>query len=239
MDNETEVAEATPAPEPMGEEQVANTLDSTPEQQPEAEQTETPKKKHWAHDRIDQLTRQRRDAERERDELRSKLEQKQAPSQEQFDDYDDYVVEKASYKMERDRLNSQSESLQRSIDETFQLRVDAAREIYTDYDVVAQNPALPITDAMAEVIKDSDQGPDIAYYLGKNPKEALRIATLSKTRQAVEIGKLEDRLSKPAPIKKPPPAPINPVTGSSIGTVAKDPSKMSDKEWFAARYAKG
>lgn len=239
MDNETEVAEATPAPEPMGEEQVANTLESTPEQQPEAEQTETPKKKHWAHDRIDQLTRQRRDAERERDELRSKLEQKQTPSQDQFDDYDDYVVEKASLKIEQDRLNSQSESLKKSIAETFQLRVDAAKDLYSDYEVVAQNPALPITDDMAEVIMDSEQGPDIAYHLGKNPQEALRIAKLSKTRQAVEIGKLEDRLSKPAPIKKPPPAPINPVSGSSIGTVAKDPSKMSDKEWYAARYAKG
>ena len=55
---------------------------------------------------------------------------------------------------------------------------EAARDKYEDFEQVAYNPKLPITDVMAQTIQASDNGPDIAYYLGTNPKEADRISRL-------------------------------------------------------------
>jgi hypothetical protein len=42
---------------------------------------------------------------------------------------------------------------------------------------------------MAETIQSSDIGPELAYYLGTNPKEADRISRLHPLAQAKEIGK--------------------------------------------------
>jgi hypothetical protein len=66
-------------------------------------------------------------------------------------------------------------------------------------------------------------GPDIAYYLGSNPKEAERISRLSALMQAKEIGKIESKLADNPPVKKSSnaPAPIAPVTArSSSGSPA-------------------
>ena len=46
---------------------------------------------------------------------------------------------------------------------------------------------------MAQTIQASDVGPDVAYYLGSNPREAERISRLSPYLQAKEIGERMDR----------------------------------------------
>lgn len=53
----------------------------------------------------------------------------------------------------------------------------------------------PLTQTMAELILDSDQGPAVAYYLASEPKEARRIAALSPARQAAWFGIKEAELS--------------------------------------------
>jgi hypothetical protein len=96
---------------------------------------------------------------------------------------------------------------------------------------------------MAETIRASDIGPDVAYYLGSNVKEAERIARLSPFLQAKEIGKIEAKLSDNPPIKKSTsaPAPITPVTARTSGTNPSydttDPRSiktMSTSEWIEA-----
>jgi hypothetical protein len=125
--------------------------------------------------------------------------------------------------------------------EAYHEREETAREKYTDFDQVAYNPALPITQAMATTIRESDLGPEVAYYLGSNPVEAKRISQLSPLSQAKELGKLEDKLASNPPAKKTSsaPAPIAPVTGrvSSNATFdTTDPrsiASMSTSEWIA------
>jgi|SRR5579863_847088 len=51
-------------------------------------------------------------------------------------------------------------------------------EKYPDYYEVTNNPSLPISVAMVNTIVRHENGPDIAYFLGKNPAEASRIAGL-------------------------------------------------------------
>ena len=96
---------------------------------------------------------------------------------------------------------------------------------------------------MAQTIQSSDIGPDMAYYLGSNPKEAERISRLSPLQQAKELGKIEAKLADNPPVKKTSnaPAPIAPVTArSSSGSPAYDTTdprslkSMSTSEWIEA-----
>jgi len=126
--------------------------------------------------------------------------------------------------------------------EGYHEREEQAREKYEDFEQVAYNPNLRITNVMAETIQASDIGPDLAYFLGTNPKEADRISRLSPILQAKEIGKIEAKLSDNPPAKKTTsaPAPIAPVTARSTGGAAYDTTDprsiktMSASEWIEA-----
>jgi hypothetical protein len=126
--------------------------------------------------------------------------------------------------------------------EAYHEKEEAARGRYDDFEQVAYNPSLPVTDVMAQTIQASDVGPDIIYWLGSNPKESARIANLSPILQAKEIGKIEAKLAADPPVKKTStaPAPIAPVTARSASTPAYDTTdprsvkNMSTSEWIEA-----
>ena len=121
-----------------------------------------------------------------------------------------------------------------------------ARGRYEDFEQVAYNPKLPITDVMAQTIQAADNGPDIAYYLGTNPKEADRIARLTPILQAKEIGRLEAKVASEPATKRTSsaPAPISPVTargGHSSGFDTTDPRSvktMTTSQWIDAERAR-
>lgn len=96
------------------------------------------------------------------------------------------------------------------------------------------DPSLPATEAMAEVVFTSDKGVQIADWLGRNPSECARIATLSPIRQAHELGKLEARLTAPPPVSKAP-API-PTVGTRAHA-AFNPETATQAEYNAWRDA--
>lgn len=115
-----------------------------------------------------------------------------------------------------------------------QKQFEAGVEKYSDFEDIVSDPDLPITQAMAEVLAESEVGADLAYYLGKNPKEAARIARLPAISAARELGKLEAKLptlAAPAVSKAPPP--VTPTKGAAGGE--KDPSQMTDAEFNAWR----
>jgi len=126
--------------------------------------------------------------------------------------------------------------------ETYRDREDGVREKYDDFDQVAYNPNLPVTEIMAQSIQASDIGPDVLYWLGSNPKEAERIARLSPILQAKEIGKLEAGMASSPPVRKTStaPAPIAPVTARASGAPTYDTTdprstkSMSTSEWIEA-----
>jgi hypothetical protein len=167
---------------------------------------------------------------------------KEAPSIDNFESTDAYAEALALRKAEellaqRDRQKEQAE-----IVEAYSEREEKARDKYDDFEDVVYNPKLRITDVMAETIQHSDLGPDLAYWLGSNPKEAERIARLSPILQAREIGKIEVRLSDNPPVKKTTsaPTPISPVTARSSGSPSHDTTDprsiktMSTSDWIEA-----
>jgi hypothetical protein len=164
------------------------------------------------------------------------------PSVDSFNSPEEYAEVLAERKAEeliarREQARAQSELL-----ESYHDREEEARGKYDDFEQVAYNPKLPITDVMAQTIQSSDVGPDMAYYLGSNPKEAERISRLSPFMQAKEIGKIEAKLSDNPPVKKTSsaPAPIAPVTARGSSASAYDTTDprsvktMSTSEWIEA-----
>ena len=129
-----------------------------------------------------------------------------------------------------------------SVIEAYQDREEDARAKYEDFEQVAYNPALPITNAMAETIQSSDIGPELAYYLGSHPSEASRISRLSPILQAKEIGKLEAKIASEPVLKKTTsaPPPIAPISGRGTGAPSYDTTdprsikNMSTSEWIEA-----
>jgi hypothetical protein len=167
---------------------------------------------------------------------------KEMPSIDNFESTDAYAEALALKKAEeliaqRDRQKEQVE-----IVEAYGEREEKARDKYDDFEDVVYNPKLRITDVMAETIQHSDLGPDLAYWLGLNPKEAERIARLSPLMQAREIGKIEVRLSDNPPVKKTTsaPTPISPVTARSSGSPSHDTTDprsiktMNTSDWIEA-----
>lgn len=241
MNTETTGADAPAGGEAIADTTSVETSEATTEQSTtEAESSEAgddtpaaPRKKHWAHERIDELTRQRREAERSAEYWKAKA--AQTVDVDSLD-YEEGIAERVQQRTRKEQAETASSSATMLAQEAFGYRETIAREKFADYDTVARNPSVPITPAMAEIIRDSDLGPDIAYHLGKNVQEAAKIAALPANRQAVELGKLEARLSAPRPLPKQPPAPVQPVSGIAAGG-SKDPGKMSMSEYAAWRKA--
>jgi hypothetical protein len=169
---------------------------------------------------------------------------KAAPSAsvDQFESPEAYAEALAYQKAEELIAKREAAKQQSQVLESYHDLEEEARTKYDDFEQVAYNPKLPITNVMAETIQSSDVGPELAYYLGSNPKEADRISRMSPLSQAKEIGKIEAKLVSAPPVRKTTsaPAPISPVTARSAGVSAYDTTdprstkSMSASEWIEA-----
>jgi hypothetical protein len=216
------LADAIPAPEPEA------TVAPEPEVAPEPVKT-------FSQEEVDALIGKRLARER------SKWERQQAPqpaaSLPPADNFS--TTEEYAQALAEEMVRRQQDAAR--LDE-YREREDGIRDKYEDFDQVAYNPRLPITDAMAQTIQTSEIGPEIAYFLGSNPKEADRISRLTPFVQAKEIGKIEAKLAANPPIKTTTkaPEPIAPVGARSSNASAYDTTDprsiktMSTADWIAA-----
>jgi hypothetical protein len=239
MTDEVENLAVIPVPE-----QEATAAPETVVETPEVEAPKT-----FSQEELDaaigkRLAREQRKWERDQAQRQAETQVLRAP----VDDYsaeanpDALVLQKAEEIIaRREAAKQQFQAL-----ESYQEREEAARDKYTDFEQVAYNPKLSITNVMAETIQSSDIGPELAYYLGSNPKDAHRIASLPPLSQAKEIGKIEAKLAAEPPMKKTTsaPAPITPVTARSSGGPAFDTTDprstktMTDSQWIEAERAR-
>ena len=241
-------ADSAPAPEVTATTDPAVTAPEVAENQPE----QTPEEKKFTQAELDamigkRLAREQRKWEREQ---QAKLAEQQAkarvpaelPPVDQFESPEAYADALAERKAQELIAQREAAKQQAEIDDAYHERLLEAKDKYPDFEQVAYNPSLPITDAMAETIRASDIGPELAYHLGSNPKEAERISKLSPFLQAKEIGRIEAKLAAEPPVKKTSsaPEPIRPVTARATNsgvTDTTDPRStktMSDSEWIEA-----
>lgn len=159
----------------------------------------------------------------------------------------EYIEAVATYKAEQIVAQREAEKQQKAVSESYADREETAREKYSDYEKVAyldtKDGGPAISTPMAEVIMESEIGPEIAYYLGKNVEESKKIWAMKPLAQAAAIGKIEAALSAKAPAKpaSSAPDPIKPVGGGRTTSASVNPSnpesvkKLSTEEWIAAR----
>ena len=282
MDVQLEGADASLNPEPVptdSEEEVEHVQaeDSESEaESPPADEENVEEKTDSFQERIDRITRFRREAEREAEalrqerdrtakelaELRSQVESFHQSSQDKtLADFDYNEAEYAKYLREQAVTQARTEAQKEAkrIAEEYRQQQEAEirnREFAkrasefakekSDYFEVTSDPNLPFTQHMAELIQDSDIGPQVAYYLARHPDEAYDISRATPSAQGRLIGKLESKLSQAIEAEKKkqskaPPPPKGKVKGVEPGfkTDPTDPTsdKMSDKEWLARREA--
>ena len=211
------------------------------------EPVETPSEaKSFSQEELDaaigkRLAREQRKWERDRPQAPVVV-----PPIEQFETVDAYADALALKKAEQLLVERDNKKQQSDILEAYHEKEEDARTKYDDFEQVAYNPSIRITPMMAEAIQSSEAGPDVAYYLGANPKEAERISRLSPISQAKEIGKLEAKLVSDPPVKRTSsaPAPISPVTAKGSGSAAYDTTDprsmktMTTTEWINAERAR-
>jgi len=195
------------------------------------------------------LAREQRKWERDQAQRAAETQIVKAPaatSVDQFESPEAYAEALAYHKAEELLARREAASRQSQVLESYQEREEAARDKYDDFEQVAYNPKLNITNVMAETIQSSDVGPELAYYLGSNPKDADRIARLTPFMQAKEIGKIEAKLAAEPPMKRTTsaPAPISPVTARTSGSPSHDTTDprsiktMTTSQWIEAERAR-
>ena len=240
-----EVLAEAPAPE-----QVATAAPEPEIAAPVETQPESPKS--FSQEELDaaigkRLAREQRKWERE---ARQAEAPKPVPVEhvtpEQYTTTEEYVEALTTSKAQQIVQQQQYAKQQQELLGSYHEKEEDARGRYEDFEQVAYNPKLPITNVMAQTIQAADNGPDIAYYLGTNPKEADRIARLTPILQAKEIGRLEAKVASEPATKRTSsaPAPISPVTargGHSSGFDTTDPRSiktMTTSQWIEAERAR-
>lgn len=223
--------EAAPAPDTKAADQEGPADEAAND-----DQKDDPKRK--ASFRIGELYAQKKAAEREAgtawrevDSLRKQLADLQAntnPDDWQQQQRNDV---KAAVKEER-LVQALSEAQQKEQDavrlrqNTFEAKLDSARERITDLDaVMTEFQKLPVSDFAAELIVESDKAAEIAYYLAKNPQDAFRIANMAPHLQGREIARIEAKVS-PGQARKtsnaPPPVPMVGASSAPSSPALKD-----------------
>lgn len=233
------------AAEPASE-QVATAAPETEIIAPETEQPNEQQTKTFTQEELDaivgkRLAREQRKWEREQARKPSQP-ASELPPVDQFESVDAYADALAERKAEELLAKREAERQRMDLVEAYHDREEDARSKYEDFEQVAYNPKLPITSVMAETIQMSEVGPDLAYYLGSNPREADRISKLTPYSQAKEIGKLEAKLASEPVLKKTTsaPPPIAPISGRGTGAPSFDTTdprsvkSMSTSEWIEA-----
>ena len=240
-----EVLAEAPAPE-----QVATAAPEPEIAAPVEAQPESPKS--FSQEELDaaigkRLAREQRKWERE---ARQAEAPKPVPVEhvtpEQFTTTEEYVEALTTSKAQQIVQQQQYAKQQQELLGSYHEKEEDARGRYEDFEQVAYNPKLPITDVMAQTIQAAENGPDIVYYLGTNPNEADRISRLTPILQAKEIGKLEAKVASEPVTKRTSsaPAPISPVTargGHSSGFDTTDPRSiktMTTSQWIEAERAR-
>lgn len=206
--------------------------------------------------RIGELTREKYELRSKIQELEARLtgapsptpaqSPEEAPRLDAFESYEQWVEAVADYRAEKRFRDLQRQDEERQAMErersaaierrmTYETNVAKAEERYPDYHEVTAE--MPVTPTMAAFLMGHERGPDIAYYLGRSPDEAMRIANLDPVRQGYELARLENKIVTPqsqARAITTAPEPINPVRPRA-STPSADPSRMSMAEYAAWR----
>lgn len=260
MDAETaEVVEEEVSEAPEDQESEAES--------PTADEEDVEKKTDPFKERIDKLTANWRQTQRDlqaREEEIAQLQERlqsmpepQEPIKTLADfDYDEgqyqsYLFNRASEAAREEAKRAvegyRTEQQRKDADSKYRERETAFVEKHKDFHEVVYDRNLRISPAMAEVIRTSDNGPEVAYHLGKNPDIAAELYDMAPARAGFEMAKLASKLEVESKkggkaVSGAPPPPPKKIGGSEPGRkvspTSPDSDKLSDDEWFKLEEAR-
>jgi len=230
---ETPVSETPETPENETEKEV-----TAEGEKPEAEDTAPKPKRESGYDRM------KRKNQFLQSEILRLQQAKEAPAdtdkpprEEDFNgDWGKFIAATAAYEaakavkgtLESDRktaTETRLAELRQEVIEDFNERAEAFKAKATDFDTVVLKYVEgggKFSDAVRELVTDSDVGPQLTYHLAKNPALANRINALSPLQAAKEIGKLEDALSRPPNRTTKAPPPLKTPNGGAQHSSSED-----------------
>lgn len=214
------------------------------EQAEQTEEQEKAEKQSRAQKRIQQLAR-------EKAELVRQLEAERAdkanpttdnpPNIEDFDDYSEYQrAQQEYYVMQAEKrvlAKLEAEKSQQSQVEqqaAYETAISDLKDSGVDVDGLMQKaetlPPLPVT--LDQFGLDAKDTLSLAAELLQNDDLYIELSQMNAVQAAVKIGQMIGSKQAPSTVPKVPsaPPPIKPVSANA--PVAKDPSKMSDEEWY-------
>ena len=212
------------------------------EEETEEVKAKKEERKRTFQSRIDNLTREKREAQERAEFFKARYEEVAKPVQrEQFATEEEYEAEASRRRIRAEAIVVQAEHAHAS---GSQAAIEAYRERVAEYsqevpDWFDKVSKLVTSPAMEAAIVDSPKGAEISYYLALHPGEAARIARLSPQAQDREIVRLESRDLFGSPEaktqKSSAPAPIKPIPAQSKAPLSAEDEYQA---WAAKRNAK-
>lgn len=242
---------------PSTEEQNESTESATETEQQESQaEGEAQKSKGGFQRRIDKLTREKSDAEREKEFWRqealrnlpndgkAKEEPKtpDKPTRETFASDDDFYEALTDWKLDRREEKKTQESKEKAaVQPLFEARQKFAETVDDYHEVMRAATNIPVSQNMLPYLNDPEIGPELGYFLATNPDEAKTLAKLGPVILAKTIVELQSRFKpaseKTATVSKAPPPPT--TAGKVSAQSTKDPGDMNPAEyrvWRAKTY---
>lgn len=257
----TELPTGTPNDDPKGENQPS---ESVSEPKPEAPDDPVNKRFSKLTREAEEAKREAAEARREAMEAYKRMAEVKPPAdpkpaedvepvEPEFQDPEQYQRDMAKFTREmaaytarkavasalaehdKSQKQAQAQRQREAIENSWAGRRQKAIAEIPDYLDVAENTSLPVSQAMAAVIKMDARGPEILYHLGKHPDEAARIASLPPLSQVAELGAFRERILTPTkPTASKAPAPIKPLSGAR-GAAPQSMDEMPMEEYAAHR----
>jgi len=213
----SEKKEEVSAEEEVVEEEVEEVQDEKPAEE-EVKKEEKPEKVSATQKRINKITREKYDAQREAKQFKERLRKLEAkyaevefekqksdlanekPNPEDFDSDDEYHEKLGRWAAKMEIHDSKvSESSKEDTPEEepvdpVQQIIETGKETYPDFEELVLREDLKITPSMVEAAADSEYASDIFYHLGQHPELATKIAGMRSPAQvAREIGRIENK----------------------------------------------
>lgn len=227
----------------QGAEQPEKASDKAPA--PEASEPEQdddqPKRDRSLNGRFRELTRKRKEAQAEAEYWKAEAQKNKRPRREDFDTEEAYEDAHEEYRYATRRGREAEEAARRTSQEIdtqivteFRSHEEAFIAEAPDYQQVAYT--APISSPVAKLIAGmGEDGPRVAYALGRNHALAREISEMPPTYAAMELGRLAASQRRPQRrLQSKAPPPVSPVTAAG-GTTQRDPAKMSPAEYRAWR----
>ena len=218
--------------------------------QDEGEPEESSTSNEVPKERIEEVTKLRREAERDRDYWKNMAQQQKAapnpvePGKTLGDfDYDEgkyteYLTDLANANAAAETQRVIEQERGASIQADFQARESDFSSTVKDYHTATTSDSLQFSQDMAAATMHAEKGPALRYYLAKNPEISARLSRMSSSDMLMELGRIDaTKLGKQntsSVTKAPKPVPKIAAATSKATLKITDP-KLSDSQFRKLR----